>query len=93
MKVKRDAVIVSEYGSDITAPKAGFIVVGNVCAAMVDTKNQPGPGFIGHNFDDDGKVNRLMAFTKAEMIEVLGYTIEELEKILAIKRRKGVVDE
>jgi hypothetical protein len=84
MRVERRVVIMSEYDSEITDPKKGFIVVGNVCAAMVDEENRPGPGFIGHNFDMDGKVNRWMAFTKEEMVKVLGYTIEELEEILAL---------
>jgi hypothetical protein len=83
MKVERRVVILSEYDSEITDPKKGFIVVGNVCAAMVDEENRPGPGFIGHNFDTDGKVNRWMAFTKEEMVKVLGYTVEELEEIVA----------
>jgi hypothetical protein len=83
MKVERRVVIMSEYDNEITEPQKGFIVVGNVCAAMVDDENRPGPGFIGPNFDDQGKVNRWMAFTKEEMLKVLGYTIDELEEIIA----------
>jgi hypothetical protein len=83
MKVERRIVILSEENKEITDPHKGFIVVGNVMAAIVDDNNQPSDGLIGHNFDTDGKVNRWMAFTKEEMVKVLGYTVEELEEIVA----------
>ena len=91
MKVERRVVIITEYDHEILDPKKGFIVVGNVCAAMVDEENRPGPGFIGYNFDEEGKVNRWMAFNKEEMVRVLGYTIEELEEILAIWKNRAKV--
>jgi hypothetical protein len=83
MKIEHRVVILSEENKEITDPHKGFIVVGNVMAAIVGDKNQPSDGLIGPNFDADGKVSRWMAFTKEEMLRVLGYTIDELDEIIA----------
>ena len=88
MKVKISKIVVTEDGTEITNPKAGFILMGNIFVAEVGEDDQPHGGLLGDNFCEDGTIKRLAAFTKAEMLEALGYTIEELEVILTEMRKE-----
>lgn len=83
--MKIQTVIVSEKGTPIVDPHDGFIIQGNIYAAELDSAGQPNAGLIGPNFNELGQIVRLTAFTKEELLDVLGYTVSELEQIHAKK--------
>jgi len=93
MKIQRDAIIVSEDGTEIRNPKDGFIVMGNIMVAEVDEEDSPIGGIIGNNFDDNGQVKRYVAFTREELLKVLNYTIEDLELFLTKWRKEKAHNE
>lgn len=90
--------IIAEDGTKLEKPEDGFIVQGNIYVAQVDKNGIPRGGLIGNAFPtvpsiyDDSETDenhkfakheiRLFAYSKADFLRALGYTKEELIKII-----------
>ncbi len=88
---------VTDSGEEILDPEDGFIIQGNIYVAQLDEKGKPNGGLvgggswlfdIGEAFVEDKVPTTIM--TKAELLLALGYTVEELEAIIAEKRGREI---
>jgi hypothetical protein len=90
MKTETRKIITTEQGTELLKPEDGFIIEGNIWAAEVNEFGAPNSGFVGNNFvdrkvmDKGGDeyclhvVGKLEAYSKYELLKVLGYTYSEM---------------
>ena len=96
MKIQKQ--IITESGILISDQKDGFIVVGNIFTAAVDENGTPNGGLIGNNISDNvalcydgqktpqGSFIEMRCYTKPELLEALGFTVEELYDYIRIRK-------
>lgn len=85
MTIEKKILIKSEYGSEIPRPCDGFIIVGSIHTAQIDSSGDPYGGIlVGDSIHD----HEMRAYTKSEMLAVLRYTEDDLRQELARRTRE-----